>query len=305
MSTGYDKTSKEQDLASLTGHHVYDADGNKIGTAGSVYFSETSGAPEWVTVKTGLFGTKESFVPLKGAGTDADGVHVAVRKDQVKDAPRIDEDGHLSDTETAELYRHYGLTPGTMAPGAMAPGAGRTGTDRGAVPPQTGHDTPGRQAAPAGQSAGQPAAQPAPQAGAPATQAARDRGRDGQDARHQSVLRSEEQLRAGVETVESGRVRLRKRVVTAQQQITVPVRREEVRVTREPVKPGETPADARMGEEELEVVLHEERPVVTKETVAVERISLDTETIQENREVTDTVRHEEIDIDDGSKRPQR
>jgi uncharacterized protein (TIGR02271 family) len=272
MSTGYDRTLDRQDLTSLVGRHVYDADGSKVGTAGSFYYSEVSGEPEWVTVKTGLFGAKESFVPLKGAGTAADGLHVAVRKDKVKDAPLIDEDGHLSEAETAELYRHYGLTPGTTMLTSD-----RTGTGRGSVPPQTGR--------PAGRPAGQ-----------------RDSAHAYEDTQRLSVLRSEEQLRAGTESVESGRVRLRKRVVTSQKQITIPVRHEEAHVTREPVRPGEVPAGATMGEEELEVVLHEERPVVTKETVAVERVSLDTRTVQENREVSDTIRHEEVEIDD-SKRP--
>jgi uncharacterized protein (TIGR02271 family) len=118
-------------------------------------------------------------------------------------------------------------------------------------------------------------------------------------------LRSEERLRVGTESVETGRVRLRKYVVTSRQQVTVPVRREEVRVTREPVKPGEAGKDTKIGDEEREVILHEERPVVAKETVPVERVSLDTETVREDREVSDTVRREEVEIDDGSKRPRR
>jgi uncharacterized protein (TIGR02271 family) len=283
MKTGFDSTSTHQDLTSLIGHHVHDAEGNKIGTAGTIYESDATGAPEWVTVKTGLFGTKESFVPLSGAEADDEGLHVTVHKDRVKDAPRIEEDGHLSDAETAELYRHYGLTPSSAALNRGHAGAGRD-----AVPPP--RTDMGRGAA-RGTSAGmnrETAAQP-----------------DYSDAQHQSVLRSEERLRAGTQTVETGRVRLRKHVVTSRQQITVPIRREEVRVTREPIKPGETPTGSKIGDEEREVILHEERPVVSKETVPVERVSLDTETVQENREVGDTVRREEVEIDDGTGRPRR
>jgi uncharacterized protein (TIGR02271 family) len=125
------------------------------------------------------------------------------------------------------------------------------------------------------------------------------------DAQRQSVLRSEERLRADIETVETGRVRLRKYVVTSEQKITVPIRHEEVHVTREPVTSGEARTDAEIGEEECEVILHEERPVVVKEIVPVERVSLDTTTIRENREVSDTVRREEVEIDDGTKAPRR
>jgi uncharacterized protein (TIGR02271 family) len=284
MNTSFDSTSMHQDLTSLIGHPVYDAEGNKIGTAGNIYHSDASGEPEWVTVKTGMFGTKESFVPLSGATGDDKGLHVAVLKDSVKDAPRIDEDGHLSDTETAELYRHYGLTPGSVASSG-----GQADTTGGAVPPQ-GTEM-GREAA----------ARPAPAAAG--RQAAAQA--DFSNTPRQSMLRSEERLRASTETVESGRVRLRKYVVTSEQQITVPIRREEVHITREPVKPGEAGTAAKIGEEEREVILHEERPVVAKETVAVERVSLDTEIVREDREVSDTVRREEVEIDDGTKPPRR
>jgi uncharacterized protein (TIGR02271 family) len=294
MSTGYDSTTTHQDLTSLIGHHVYDAEGNKIGTAGTIYQSDETGAPEWITVKTGLFGTKESFVPLHGAEADDKGLHVAVRKDEVKDAPRIDEDGHLSDAETAELYRHYGLTPGRAARGG-----GQAGTGSGTVPPQrmeTGRDAARRTPADMRREA-------AARSGYVGTgREASAQPAEGDD-RSRSVLRSEERLRAGTETVEAGRVRLRKHVVTSQEQITVPVRREELRVTREPIKPGEARTGATIGEEEREVILHEERPVVAKETVPVERVSLDTETVQENREVNETVRREEVEIEDGRKRP--
>jgi uncharacterized protein (TIGR02271 family) len=301
MNTSFDSTSTHQDLTSLIGHPVYDAEGNKIGTAGNIYHSDASGEPEWVTVKTGMFGTKESFVPLSGATGDDKGLHVAVLKDSVKDAPRIDEDGHLSDTETAELYRHYGLTPGSAA---MSGQAGQTDKTRGGVPPQgteMGRESMGRDNAAARPAAGAPTAQAtgtaAQAAGMTTTKA------DFGTTPRQSIIRSEERLHASTEAVESGRVKLRKYIVTTQQKITVPIRHEEVHVTREPVKPGEAGTSIQIGEEEREVILHEERPIVAKEIVAVERVSIDTEIVQENREVSDTVRREEIEVDDGTKRP--
>lgn len=302
MNTKPGSMPMQQDLGSLIGHPVYDTEGDKIGTAGTVYQSDATGHPEWVTVKTGLFGTKESFVPLRGAKTDERGLHVAVRKDAVKDAPRIDEDGRLSDSEIAELYRHYGLTPG-----GAAMNSGQAGKGRGAVPPprtQMERDAASRGSAgmsgeAAGMSrgsagmSGETTARPS-SAAAGETAAGPEFGR----AQRQSVLRSEERLRASTETVETGRVRLRKHVVTSEEQITVPVRREEVHVTREPVKAGEAHTGAEIGDEEHEIILHEERPVLAKETVPVERVSLDAETVQENRKVTDTVRREEVEIDD-------
>jgi uncharacterized protein (TIGR02271 family) len=285
MSNGNNSTATHQDLTSLIGHHVYDAEGNKLGTAGSIYQSDMTGAPEWLTVKTGLFGTKESFVPLSGAEADDKGLHVTVHKDRVKDAPRIDEDGHLSDAETAALYRHYGLTPSSAALDS-----GRAGRGRDAVPSPRGDMARGDMA--------RDAARPMPARGA-AAQPYDD------DNQRQSMVRSEERLRAGTETVETGRVRLTKHVVTAQQTITVPVRREEVHITREPIKPGDAGTGAEIGDEERTVIVHEERPVIAKETVPVERVSLDTETVRENREVSDTVRREEVEVDDGTRRPRR
>jgi uncharacterized protein (TIGR02271 family) len=113
------------------------------------------------------------------------------------------------------------------------------------------------------------------------------------------LTRSEEQLHVGTEKVQTGRARLRKVVVTEQQTVTIPVTREEVRLVREPIAPGET-VDATIGEAAAEVVLTEERVVVSKETVAVERVRLGTVTITEQQEVTEAVRKEKIEFNDST-----
>lgn len=111
------------------------------------------------------------------------------------------------------------------------------------------------------------------------------------------MTRSEEQLHVGTEKVQTGRARLRKVVVTEQQTITVPVTREEVRLVREPIEAGDS-VDTTIGEAATDVVLTEERVVVSKETVPVERVRLGTETITEQQEVTEAVRKEQIEFDD-------
>jgi len=88
---------------------VVGSDGEKIGTVDEVYLDTSSGEPEWLSVNTGLFGMKSSFVPLKGAKPDGDQVRVAYSKEEVKDAPGITPDQELSDTEERELWTHYGL----------------------------------------------------------------------------------------------------------------------------------------------------------------------------------------------------
>ena len=115
-----------------------------------------------------------------------------------------------------------------------------------------------------------------------------------------AMTRSEEQLRVGKTTRESGRVRLRKYVVTEQVQTTVPVSHEEVRVEREPISEanvGRATSGPAISEEEHEVVLHEEQPVVDKQVVPKERVRLDRETVVEEVPVSAEVRKEQIDTE--------
>ena len=82
---------------------------------------------------------------------------------------------------------------------------------------------------------------------------------------------------------------------------TVPVKREEVRIEREPITDANVDAATEgpaISEEEHEVVLHEEQAVVDKQAVPKERVRLDKETYTEEQQVSDTVRKEQIDIDD-------
>ncbi|UVS76845.1 MULTISPECIES: PRC-barrel domain-containing protein [Actinokineospora] len=97
---------KPQDLI---GHDVYDPEGERIGRVGTVYVDGVTREPEWVTVRTGLFGHKETFVPLRGAQNDTEGLRVGVRLSVVKDAPQAP----LSDA--VELFRYYGF-PEAPAP---------------------------------------------------------------------------------------------------------------------------------------------------------------------------------------------
>ena len=113
---------------------------------------------------------------------------------------------------------------------------------------------------------------------------------------------SEERVRVGKQRRESGRARLRKYVVTDHVTETVPVQREEARVQREPIT--ESNRDAALtgpdiSEDDHEVVLHEEQPVVEKETVPTERVRLDTETVTDQQTVAADVRKERVDVEGG------
>jgi uncharacterized protein (TIGR02271 family) len=123
----------------LIGRKVVDSEGSKIGTIGQVYLDDRTGEPEWITVKTGMFGGRESFVPLGPADMDGDDLRVPFDKELVKEAPSLGTDEHLSPEEEARLYRHYSVTPssgmtrtettaGTAGTAAAAGTAGAEGT---------------------------------------------------------------------------------------------------------------------------------------------------------------------------------
>lgn len=97
----------QQNIAGLIGIDVADPEGHKIGTVGQVYVDPATGRPNWATVRTGLFGTSESFVPLEQAEEADRQLRIPYTKDFVKHAPRIGGDESLSDAEQERLYDYY------------------------------------------------------------------------------------------------------------------------------------------------------------------------------------------------------
>ena len=107
------------------GRTVVDTDGGKLGKIEEIYFDQETNRPEWALINTGMFAGKSSFMPLEGATSDGEQVTVPYGKDQVKDAPRVDPDGVLSQAEEAELYRHYGVEYGESRSGSGLPEGGQ------------------------------------------------------------------------------------------------------------------------------------------------------------------------------------
>lgn len=259
-------------LMGLNGN-VRTTEGDKVGSIGTFYTDDDTGEPTWVTVKTGLFGSSESFIPLQDATVEGDDVVVPFSKDHIKDAPRVAEDGHLDPGEESRLYNHYGLEGrdsfsghGDYA-GTTTGTVGTTGTTgtRDAVDTDANYtrDT--------------------------------DTRRD-----DDAMTRSEEQLNVGTERQATGRARLRKYITTENVTTTVPVEREEVRLEREPItdaNAGDAMSGPDLTESEHEVTLHEERPVVEKETVPVERVRLEKDTVRDDVKVDEEVRKERIETE--------
>ena len=111
----------EQQAQEAIGQTVFGADRAKIGTISQIYVDDDTRLPEWVTVQTGLFATQETFVPIEQARFDGEGLHVPYDEAVVKDAPRFEAEGHLSEEQEAELCRHYGMAYGRSQPPAGVP----------------------------------------------------------------------------------------------------------------------------------------------------------------------------------------
>lgn len=262
------------DVLKWRGQEVVDSDGSKIGKIEEIYLDEETDQPEWLAVKTGMFGAKLGFIPLAEASDQGGSVRVPYSKAQVKDAPHVDADGALSQPEEAALYKHYGLNfTESQSDSGLATGGGD---------PRRGDPTP---------------------QGSPGVVGNDVSGPETDDA----MTRSEEELRVGTTQRESGRVRLRKHIVTENVNTTVPVSREQVRVEREPITEanrGDAMSGGDLTEEEHEVKLTSEEVVIDKQTVPKERIRLDKDVVTEQRQVTEEVRKEQVDfIDDARGEP--
>src|SRR5215212_1631035 len=102
-------TLEKEQVLRHRGENLADSDGEKIGSIEEIYLDTETGAPEWALVATGMFGTKSTFVPLRDATEQGDVLRVPFDKETVKDAPKMDPDGELSQSEESELYRYYGI----------------------------------------------------------------------------------------------------------------------------------------------------------------------------------------------------
>ena len=174
------------------GATMVDRDGDKVGNIDAIYVDDQTGEPEWALVNTGFFGTRSTFVPIAQASASGDQVQVPYEKQLVKDAPNMDPDGHLSEQEEQELWRHYGLEYGNSDAGYADTGRTTTYDDRDTVD----RDTVGRDVS------------------GPTTD--------------EAMTRSEEELRVGTESRE--RVRLDTETVTEERQVTEDLRKEQIEV---------------------------------------------------------------------------
>lgn len=108
---------------------VYDVNGDKVGKVEQVYLDARTNDPSFVTVRTGFFGMKETFVPLASARRSQDGLTVPFEKDFIKDAPNIDADGPIDHAEERRIWDHYGIDYGEDLHRSRGEGLGEGGAD--------------------------------------------------------------------------------------------------------------------------------------------------------------------------------
>lgn len=151
------------ELQTVIGQTAYGPDGDKLGKIGQVWVDDESAQPEFVTVQTGLFGTHESFVPVKDATATGDSVQVPFTKEQVKNAPQCDADGgHITADDGRRIYDYYGLPYAGAAAGDSAPHGAADGNgvgDKTDTPPDVA-GTPWGTADPADAATGRPVGDP-------------------------------------------------------------------------------------------------------------------------------------------------
>jgi PRC-barrel domain len=99
----------------LSGVTVVGDDGQKLGSVDAVYYDNATDRPEWAAVRSGLFGTRVTLVPLRRADYDEDALRVPFNKIQLRNAPYHDPGRELSAAEEADLYRYYGIDYDTSA----------------------------------------------------------------------------------------------------------------------------------------------------------------------------------------------
>ena len=270
------------------GYEVYDRNGEKIGKVDDLFINE-SDQPEYLGVKMGFLGLQgTSLIPWELTRVDEQGhrIEVSVDKAQVKEGPSFDDDRDITPDYEERVRSHYGL-------GAMQ-GAADRGTygDYYAYEEHQGEVGPGVRMGDTetGEFRGHGREQ----------EGVNQPGDDLEDEDELRVQRTEEELVAGTREREAGALRVRKRVRTEREQISVPTRHEEVSVERVPVEEGREASEAEIGEGEVVMPVTEEEVVVEKRPVVKEELRIRKDVVEDEEVVEEDVRKEEVDVEDAT-----
>ncbi|HUA28071.1 MAG TPA: YsnF/AvaK domain-containing protein [Streptosporangiaceae bacterium] len=269
----------------LIGSRVIEGNGHVVGTVQQIFTDDKDGTPVWARIRAG---TRELFVPLGGSRATEDGLSVPFDTQKIMSSPDVSVERHMSVAQTDELNRHYGVT--VPAQGGPPDGdAGRGPAQRNMA--QAGQPRPG-EAGPDEDIPGGPAR------GENQRGEARRGEADGRDGHRGAdfLIRTEERVDVGTEMRESGRARMHKYVDTEPVERTVHAYHEEYDIERVPIS-AEEQVRGEIGDAELEIILHEERPVLRKQAVAVERVRIKIRRVEEDRTLRDEIRKERVEIE--------
>jgi uncharacterized protein (TIGR02271 family) len=255
----------------LLGARVTGTDGKVVGTVEQVFRDDVDGTPAWARVRSGKTGR---FVPLGSAKVTPEGLQVPFDAQKIMGGPNIDAGQHMSAAQAEELSKYYGLTVPTQQPrGPMA--EDQMAEDKMSQGSQMSEDTLAQDTTPQAQAQDQVQGEMAP---------------------GEWLIRQEERIQVGKETLETGRVKLHKYVDVEPIDQAIHVFHEEYDVERIPITADER-ITGNIQEGEQEIILHEERAVLRKEVVPVERVRLRAKRVEEDSTVHDQLRRERIEIE--------
>ncbi len=247
------------DVSQWYDRNLVGPDNDKIGKITDIYLDNDTDQPEWAAVKTGLFGTRVSFVPLAGARQQGEDLMVPYDKAMVKDAPNAEAEGELSQEQEAELYEYYGLSYSESDSESGLP------AESPAPPPPSdaGHDVSG-----------------------PDTDEAMTRSEEQLEVGKVSKQAGRVRLRKYIvtENVQTTVPVQREEAVIEREPIT-------------DANVGQAMGGPALSEEEHEMTLHEEQVVVDKQVVPKERVRVDKTTVTEDQQVAEELRKEQIDME--------
>jgi uncharacterized protein (TIGR02271 family) len=262
----------------IFGYDVIDDSGSKIGSVDNVWVDDATGELEFVGVKTGWLMGKTHVIPTANAQIGDGQIQVPYSEDQIKGAPSYGGDDELSPENEGEIYSYYGLDRST-APSPTGLPTGGTGTSG-----YTTADTGTTDYA----------------ADTTATTGYSDTtSREVGTGETQEVTLSEEELAVGKRQVQAGGVRLRKVVRTEHQEVPVELRREDVEIERIPASEMTNVPDTAFQEQEIDVPVMREEPVVEKQAHVTGGVRVNKDVQTETQTVGGEVRREEVDVDRG------
>lgn len=243
----------------LYGYEVLDSQNHKVGSIDGVWVDDATDRLEFIALKTGRLFGKNHVLPVEAAEVDATNrtVRVPYSEDQIKGAPSYATSDELSPDDESQIYDYFGMQRSTQT--------SPTGYADGSNASRAG--TPGT---------------PDPMAN---------------DVDVQSLRLAEEELQVGTRQVEAGRVRLRKVVRTEHQEVPVELRREEIEIERVPAGEASQIPQGAFQEQEIEIPLMEEQPVVAKQARVTGEVRVGKDVKTETETVRGETRSEDVDID--------